>query len=63
MDRGAWRPTVHGIIESQTRLSTQHACLPLASRSEWTRTLSDGGFTSLDGAQVTWVQALGPPSV
>ena len=26
MDRGAWWATVRGVAESQTRLSTQHAC-------------------------------------
>ena len=24
MDRGAWRATIHGVTESQKRLSTQH---------------------------------------
>ena len=32
MDRGAWRPTVHGVTESQTRLS-QGACTHVASHS------------------------------
>ena len=29
MDRGAWRATVHGVTESQTQLSGQHAAANL----------------------------------
>ena len=35
MDRGAWRVTVHGVTESQTRLSDLPSFLPSFLEEEW----------------------------